>query len=304
VINENGYTGKKCDECNTIFISPRPDADEILKLYKEDNAHISAESHISRGFVSRLNARHNLSLIKCYINEGSMLEIGAGGGYFLDEARKAGFRVFGIEPNSRQAKFINNELKISCETAFLNDASFDKKRFDLIYHCDVISHFYDPIAVFNMTNFKLNDMGFVVFETGNFGDVDYDYYKYVSTFQYPDHLFYFSENGLMKLLEQTGFNLVKIYNYSILPQLIVQKYLKSIISMAESFQIKNTQGDNISSDVNNKDIQGHNSKSELKQLARNAYWYLSYLLRYKVGSICSKEGRPQTIIVIAQKRGV
>lgn len=186
----------------------------------------------------------------------------------------------------------------------LNESSFKERKFDCIYHCDVISHFCDPIDTFNLINFKLRDNGFVVFETGNFGDVDYEYYKYVPIFQYPDHLFFFSENSLGKLLEQTGFNLIKIYNYSIMPQLILNKKLKPLINMAKSILIKNTleDKDNTSHDSNNKNIQNLNSKSKLKQLVSNAYGYLFYHIRYSVGSFYFKKGRPQTIVVIGQKR--
>jgi 2-polyprenyl-3-methyl-5-hydroxy-6-metoxy-1,4-benzoquinol methylase len=304
VINENGYTGKKCDKCKTIFISPRPDNYEIIELYKKDNAHMLAESHIHQDFVKRLYARHNLSLIKRYIKAGSLLEIGAGEGYFLAEAKSAGFEVCGIELKGKYAHFIDDKLGIDCETAPLNETSFEGKKFDLIYHCNVISHLYDPIDVFNMINFRLKDEGFVVFETGNFGDVDYEYYKYITRFHYPNHLFFFSENSLEKLLEQTGFDLIKTYNYSMLPEFILDKNIKSILSTIKGASTKNTlkKNDNISHDASNKNKHELNSKPQLKQFAIDIYKYLFYLIRYNVGSIYFKKGRPQTIIVIAQKR--
>jgi len=69
-----------------------------------------------------------------------MLEIAEGGGYFLDEAREEGFEVYGIELNSIQADFIKTKLGIPCEKPLLDIPFFDGKRFDIIYHCDVISH--------------------------------------------------------------------------------------------------------------------------------------------------------------------
>jgi SAM-dependent methyltransferase len=242
-------------------------------------------------------------LIKRYINRGSILEIGAGGGYFLDEAKKAGFEVSGIELNGKQAQFINDHLKIDCETAPLNEASFKEKNFDLIYHCDVISHFYDPIYTFNLINLKLKDKGFVVFETGNLGDVDYQYYKYISCFQYPDHLFFFSEYSLEKLLEQTGFELIKIYKYSIIPQLILSKktgFIINAVSGAFTRNILKEKGKGLY-DTNNKNDRKLNSMSKLKQLAADIHGYLFYCIRYYVGSIYLKKRRPQTIIVVAQK---
>ena len=46
----------------------------------------------------------------------------------------------------------------------------------------------------------------------------------------------------------------------------------------------------------------YNSKSGLKQMISNIYEYLFYIIRYKIGYVSLKKGRPQTIIIIAQKR--
>ena len=127
----------------------------------------------------------NAENIKKYINKGKILEIGAGGGYFLNEARKEGFGVYGLEFNKTQAKFIKDELNIPCERVALNNKTFNNEKFDVIYHCDVISHFYDPIAEFKKMKEKLNENGFVIFETGNLGDVSIPYFRYITKFQYP-----------------------------------------------------------------------------------------------------------------------
>lgn len=303
VIEENGYTGRKCPNCGLIYISPRPTFPEILNLYGHDQAHISAESHLSGAFGKRLYAKHNLRVIKKFIKHGSMLEIGAGGGYFLDEARKEGFDVYGVEFNGIQADFIRSKLGIPCEESPLDVSLFDGKKFDIIYHCDVISHFYDPILEFQKINDKLKKNGIVVFETGNFGDVKEEYYRFVTKFQYPDHLFFFSENNLKELLGQTGFEFIKIYRYSILPQLVISKTLKKVIDFIKSKgKTNNIDKQNItgvpSSNISNSNISGFSFKQSIK----NAYNYFFYLIRYKIGYVMPKKGRLQTVIVIARKR--
>lgn len=292
-IEENGYYGRKCPICGLIYISPRPSSSEIQDLYVQDKSHGSAEAHISGTVKKRLHAKHNLRIVKKYINNGSLLEIGAGAGYFLDEAKKKGFDVHGIELNSIQAEFIRGKLGIPCEESPLNFSSFDGKRFDIIYHCDVISHFYDPIAEFKKMNNALVSNGILVFETGNLGDIKERYYRVHTMFQYPDHLFFFGESNLRELLRLTGFQLVGIYRYSILVQLWINKLLKGLIDFIKS------KGENGNMDKNSK---FHDtSKFSPKQLIRGAYHYFFYFIRYQVGSIMPKKGRPQTIIIIARK---
>ena len=298
VIEENGFQGRQCDNCGLIYISPRPSLHDIIDLYGHDNADISAQSHISGSFVKRLYAKHSLKLIKKNIRSGLILEIGAGAGFFLDEARKQSFEVYGLEPNPIQANFIRNTLKIPCEGKPLDSSTFGGKKYDIIYHCDVISHFFDPISEFSKINERLNPNGYVVFETGNLGDVDKKYFKVFTKFQYPDHLFFFSENNLVTLLKKTGFEVVSLHRYSILPQLKLIKLLKNFFR-----HIKGNQNEKTNSQTKVKStIDAYSLNfSFTKILLRGIYNYFFYLIRYKLGYLFPKKGRPQTIIVIAKK---
>ena len=301
LIKENGYLGRKCSSCDLIYISPRPTLNDIVDLYGHDDANISAASHIEASFIKTLYNKHNLKIIKKYINKGKILEIGAGGGYFLNEARKEGFGVYGLEFNKTQAKFIKDELNIPCERVALNNKTFNNEKFDVIYHCDVISHFYDPIAEFKKMKEKLNENGFVIFETGNLGDVSIPYFKYITKFQYPDHLFFFSEKNINILLDQTGFKLIKIYKFSIIPQLIIDKSLRKLFGFINKNKEKNKPQTNYLQ-KSNKNQLTNGRKSSFKKLLKNIISHIQFLIRYKLGSIVPKKGRPQTIIIIAKKK--
>jgi SAM-dependent methyltransferase len=223
------------------------------------------------------------------------LEIGPGEGSFLYEARKGGFEVNGIELNAIQANFIKIRLGISCEESPLHTSSFDGRKFDIIYHRDVVSHFYDPIAEFLKMNERLEDNGFLIFETGNLGDVEEKYFGLFTSFQLPDHLFFFSDRNLKELLKRTGFEFVKAYRYSKLPLLWIMRRLetktaqftvrggkKHLPEQALSFEKMN--------------------KFTFQYLLRNAFNYFSYLMLYKIGYVMPKKGRPQSLFVIAQRR--
>ena len=105
------------------------------------------------------------------------------------------------------------------------------------------------------------------------------------------------------MLEQTGFELIKIYKYSIIPQLILSKktgFIINAVSGAFTRNILKEKGKGLY-DTNNKNDRKLNSMSKLKQLAADIHGYLFYCIRYYVGSIYLKKRRPQTIIVVAQK---
>ena len=309
-IEENGYQGRKCDRCGLIYISPRPSLDKIIDLYGHDDAHISADAHIASDYLKRLYARHHLEIVHSFVRDGALLEIGAGAGYFLDEARKMGFEPYGLEFNPVQANFMRNDLKIPCEESPVDELIFGGKKFDIVYHCDVISHLFDPIGDFKKINKVMKDDALLVFETGNLGDVDRSYFKNIKRFQYPDHLFFFSTANLVELLEKTDFQLVKIYRYSILPQLLAQKAFLTIRNLIKQPLSNRKQKTNLANTSKPKNVSSSNSssvktktnKSAIVKSLSNGYKYFNYLLRYQVGKIVPKSKRPQTLIVVAKKK--
>jgi len=62
VIEENGYSGRKCGRCGLIYISPRPDLKETQELYGHGQAHIPAGDHLQKNFGKLLHDRHMLGL--------------------------------------------------------------------------------------------------------------------------------------------------------------------------------------------------------------------------------------------------
>jgi SAM-dependent methyltransferase len=302
VIEEDGYKGRKCERCSLIYISPRPTGAEIQYRYRDNKAKETAAFHISEEFDKRLHAKHNLKIIRKFISGGSMLEIGPGAGYFLDESREQGFRPYAIELNHILVDFINSQLMIPCEDSPLSASSFNGKVFDVIYHSDVISHLPYPVAALQAMNERLKEDGLLVFVTGNLGDVKPRYYKHYPSFLYPDHLFFFSEGNLESLLIKTGFELMEIYAYNLLPQMIVhdleQRIVKCIKSKSE-VNTKNTHADN--HERSPETMKPTNAKRRIKKMLKITYEYLLYILCYKVGYIVPKKGRPQRLIIVARK---
>lgn len=299
-IEENGYTGRKCAQCGLIYVSPRPSPEEIAALYEHDRAHFSLASHLAGSRGNRLGARHTIRIIRNFIRKGSVLEIGAGTGYFLHEARRAGFEVFANELNPALAGHIAKHFSIPCSSEPLHDSLFGNRRFDIIYHRDVLSHFYDPIAEFDTMHALLKPGGFLVFETGNGGDISPEYFPLFESFQFPDHLFFFSEPNIRELLRKSGFEFMKCYRYSILLQLWIMKYLRVFLApVRPGKRSADDEGAIESSDMQPPGLRPHDP---IKQIIIDGAYLGLFVFRYIIGAVLPKKRRPQTLIVIARKR--
>ncbi|MGE0385216.1 MAG: class I SAM-dependent methyltransferase [Gammaproteobacteria bacterium] len=298
-IRENGYCGRQCETCGLIYVSPRPGAAEVSALYGTDEAHVSAREQLNAETLKRIHARHHLEIIKRHVPRGTLLEIGAGAGFFLDEARTAGFEPHAIELNHAQAGYIRKVHEIPCEEKPLGEGAFNGREFDIMFHCDVISHLPDPLTEFRNMNAALRSRGVLVFETGNLGEVDPRYYRLFSRFQYPDHLFFFTVQNLVDLLSRTGFDVVEIYRYSLVPQLSFNR--------AVTWVRKTLRGGRAASDRNPAAPSGGGDELPVKPnerpagLRRRVRERLNAFLRYGVGRVAPLPRRPQTVLVIARK---
>jgi SAM-dependent methyltransferase len=278
VITENGWNGRQCPKCRLIYISPRPSQKAIQDLYAHDKAETNASVLLSDEFNRRLAARHAIKILRKYARSGRLLEIGSGPGFFVDEAREAGYSPFAIELNSIQATYVA-EKGIPVERVPLADA-YPARKFDVIYHCDVTSHFRDLIAEFKIMSDRLEPGGILMFETGNFADIAPSMYRHVGSFQYPDHLFLLSSANLDSLIHQIGLETIATYRYGRLIDLLLKAKKKPASQTTPPNPMPSP------------------PKPRWKKKARQ---YVRHYLTYKVGRLYPLSFAPQTVIVVARK---
>lgn len=290
VLEDSGYTGRRCTSCGLVFVSPRPTAAEVEELYREDRAHLSAASHVQANIATRLYSRRAVRLLRRHARGRRLLEVGAGGGGVLAAARAAGFDVHAIELNPVQAAHIRDRLAIPCaESTEQLAAESGPCSFDVVYHRNVLSHFPDPVAELDRLGDLLRPEGRLVFETGNFGDVEPRRLRGFRTLQFPDHLFLFGERSLDLLLERTGFRRLHTYRYSLEPRVRVATLARAVLGGGEpggmgAAAARLSRG------------------GRARRLALVGFELLQYAMTFWVGAVAPKRGRPQTTVVVAARR--
>jgi 2-polyprenyl-3-methyl-5-hydroxy-6-metoxy-1,4-benzoquinol methylase len=297
LVSENGFTGYQCAECGLIFISPRPSREEIDEVYRSGEAYLSPEWFLDgrEAIASKLRARRDVRLVRRHAAGGSLLEIGPGRGTFLAEARRTGFGVLGVELNPTQASHIRTELGIPCVESLGAAEDLGAERFDVIYHRDVLSHFYDPQVEMERLRALLKPGGLHVFETGNLADVEHRYLKLIKSFQYPDHLFFYGERSLRRMLEQTGFSLIHIYRWSVLPQFWLRSQIGRVRGGGSTGVVSTGDAGSSVPPVS----AGRWGSGEA--VARQALDLLYHGLQLSVGRIPVGRHVPQTLLVVARK---
>lgn len=298
-IEQDGFQVRRCSSCGLLYVSPRPNAASIRSLYGHDDAHISADAHIASEAATRASARHLLGHVGRHRHKqrgSTLLELGAGAGYLLDEARDLGYDVHGIEMNPVQASFMRDTLDIPCEVEPISEGSFSGRRFEVIVHVDVLSHLVDPVADFQVICSKLTDGGLLVFETGNFADVAPRHYKAIETFQLPDHLTFFGDKTLLELLRRAGFELVDVRRFSLLPELMATNLGRRLVRFMRSLRPGRAAPAREATGLLRARASDRGPSRVIRRLvARTFVW-----LRYGAGRFGPKKARPQTLLVFAR----
>ncbi len=130
------------------------------------------------------------------------MDIGAGTGDFLAEAKKRGWEVFGIEPDEEARKLaLEKGIKLS-----EHSGNFKSEKFDVITMWHVLEHVYDLKNQIIELEHLLKKNGLLIIAVPNFQSYDAHYYKeFWAAYDVPRHLWHFSQSSFKHLFSGTGF---------------------------------------------------------------------------------------------------
>ena len=78
VFTQNRFSGKQCDECDLVYMSPR--VKNIDAVYTDDITSSTSEYYTLSVAADKKTFQKRLKLIEQYIRKGSFLDIGSGTG--------------------------------------------------------------------------------------------------------------------------------------------------------------------------------------------------------------------------------
>ena len=168
------------DENYDMLITyPKPSPNDLQRYYESEDyiSHSDKKSGVFNmiyQFVRGFTLKNKLKIIEQFQpNKGSLLDIGAGTGHFLDLAQKNNWKVTGIEPNDG-AKKIATEKGI---TFIENIQSLERNSFDVITMWHVLEHVYDLDEQIKQLKRVLKEDGTLIIAVPNFRSFDAKYYK-------------------------------------------------------------------------------------------------------------------------------
>ena len=158
-IGEVRFDLVRCRRCGLVYTNPRPDGPTLGRMYDDPdyythgyNLGVESDNYFDRQdeLLEQYDAEVAAIEKQCGLDpkqSPAMLELGSAGGFFLEAARRRGWRVQGVELSPPAARYSIDELKLPVFQGLLEDAPFDPESFDVCVADNVLEHTTSPSTV-------------------------------------------------------------------------------------------------------------------------------------------------------------
>lgn len=204
-VSKETFTLYHNKEYDMLITSPQPDVQDLPKYYQSEDyiSHTDARRSLFEKvyhLVKSYALQHKTNLInKLNKTPGVLLDIGAGTGDFLVNAKNRNWEVLGTEPNI-EARELADEKGIVLQAT---STIFEDEKFDVITMWHVLEHIPDLKEQIIELKRLLKQNGHIVIAVPNFKSYDASYYKsFWAAYDVPRHLWHFSQESIKKLFTE------------------------------------------------------------------------------------------------------
>jgi len=215
---KQGFEYRECDECGSLYMSPRPTAPMLRDYVLQSEAIRFWSTHFypstaakRREKIFRPRAQYISDLAEG-IPHPRLIDVGAGYGLFLSEVRATGrfASLAGIEPDSRLAASCR-EQGFEIAEVMVEDFTNELAPADVVTAFEVLEHVADPEAFVVSCSRLVKPGGLVVLTTLAASGFDIKVLRERSrSVSPPQHLNFPSVRSLRVLFERLGVELVEL----------------------------------------------------------------------------------------------
>lgn len=208
-----------CLNCGTMYMNPRP-TPEILEEYYATSENyrywsqyiFPASEEARRQKIFRPRAERVAKICqRNNIENGTLLEVGAGFGTFCEEAQRLGLfrRVIAVEPTPDLAETCRRKgLEVIKKP--IEQVRFESDRVDVVASFEVIEHLFSPRNFLMSCGDILSPGGLLVISCPNVRGFDIVVLQALSDTVDVEHLNYFHPASLSHLASECGFELLEV----------------------------------------------------------------------------------------------
>jgi 2-polyprenyl-3-methyl-5-hydroxy-6-metoxy-1,4-benzoquinol methylase len=211
-----GYSILRCSGCGLRFLNPQPTTAELADFYSReyfvssDASEKGYSEYVADAHNHRKTFRNRIQYLPKRLEGARLLDVGAATGFFVEQARLAGWDAQGVEPSPWASEYARSVLGQPVMSGTLAEAAFAPKSFDVVTMWEVIEHLPDPRHVLEEVASILKPQGHLALSTPDAGSfiARVARRRWLGWRKVPEHLYFFDFRTLHRLLSEIGFEIV------------------------------------------------------------------------------------------------
>lgn len=144
----DGVVVGRCADCGLVYTPERLEHPE--SLFANTNLELlrAYNAPLLNGRFEHYRApayRGYLEVIRRHCQGRRLLDVGCANGFFLHEARRAGYHTMGIEPSAAMAAFAREDLGLDVRGGRVDEVDLGEAKFDVITMTDAFEYLPSPL---------------------------------------------------------------------------------------------------------------------------------------------------------------
>lgn len=199
----------RCKTCGLLYSTPVLEYEKLENLYKK--SFVDYDEHIDN---LKKTYGYYLKQLETYgVKKETLLEIGCGNGFFLEEALSQGYKeVYGVEPGRKSAEKAPSHIKKNIAVEMFKSGLFKKNFFDVVCCFQTLDHLPDPNSVLKECFSLLKKGGYVLFLNHDAGSFGARLLGERSPIIDIEHTYLYDKKTMRMIFEKHGFTVSHVEN--------------------------------------------------------------------------------------------
>jgi ADP-heptose:LPS heptosyltransferase/SAM-dependent methyltransferase len=204
---------RRCGRCDLLFNWPRPSLEELASFYGPDYYVFNRDEVETFKRMVGIYSR-TVRMVEGLVPELRCLDIGSAGGHFPALLRALGWDARGVEISEAASAYAREHWQVPTFRGTIEEFSLGGERFPLITAIDVLEHVPDPHAFIRAIGRTCEPGAYLAIDTPN--GAAFHFRALGATWRgfNPFHIQCFSPRNVGMLLEEHGFEVLRIFSYN------------------------------------------------------------------------------------------
>ncbi|HEX7042125.1 MAG TPA: class I SAM-dependent methyltransferase [Patescibacteria group bacterium] len=203
------YQFLKCLRCGLIFSSPIFDNNKITDFYSKSTFDYDSEAK----FLKKTYGSYLKEVVKGLKGKLSLLDIGCGNGFFLEEAMNFGVKdVYGVEPGRKTVEKASKIIQKRIKVAMYDEKLFPKGKFSIITCFHTLDHIVNPNKFLKGVISNLKKNGKILFIVHDTKGMSVKLFGEKSPIFDIEHIYLFDKKSLAQIFKRAGFKNIQVFS--------------------------------------------------------------------------------------------